>query len=102
MNTAAAETATLLKQLVQAMVTNKGAVVVNQIAREQGVAFEVHVTQNETGKLIGTNGRVARCLRVFLLCIGKENRTNYELVLEDTPHGAPARSHLGQNNHKMN
>jgi len=56
----------LIKYIVQNLVEDKDAVVVTKREEENAVVIEVSVASNDTGKIIGKNGKVAQALRSIL------------------------------------
>lgn len=53
----------LIEILVKALVDNHDAVSVNEIDEGDSVTFEVTVAEDDLGKVIGKQGRVANALR---------------------------------------
>lgn len=86
------ETTALLRMLVSAMVTDKGAVEVAATSGPTGlVLFTVIVGPKDRGKVIGKQGRIARSLRIILSSIAKEHGQNFSL---DVNGDAPSRTPL--------
>lgn len=70
---------TMLEQIVRSLVDQPGEVSVEQIDGDETV-FELTVAENDMGKVIGRQGRVARALRALVSATGV--RANKHHVLE--------------------
>jgi uncharacterized protein len=53
----------LVEYLVRALVSDPGAVRVDEVEEDDGVVFEVHVAPDDLGRVIGREGRVANAIR---------------------------------------
>ena len=69
----------LLFKIVLALVDRTEAVRITQTPQPEGVSFSVVVDSEDTGKLIGKQGRTARSLRIILSAIGMKVRRRYSL-----------------------
>ncbi|MBC7326882.1 KH domain-containing protein [bacterium] len=56
----------LVEKLVQALVDNPEAVQVTEIKGERTIVYEVRVAEEDLGKVIGKEGRIANALRTIL------------------------------------
>lgn len=56
----------LVKYIVSSLVEDKDAVNVNSKEEENAVVIEVSVAPQDTGKIIGKNGKVAQAIRSIL------------------------------------
>lgn len=56
----------LVKYIVSSLVEDKEAVSVNSKEEENAVVIEVSVAPQDTGKIIGKNGKVAQAIRSIL------------------------------------
>jgi predicted RNA-binding protein YlqC (UPF0109 family) len=56
----------LVETIVKALVESPEEVVVNEIAGEQAVIYEIKVGQKDTGKVIGKQGRTAQAIRTIV------------------------------------
>lgn len=56
----------LLITLAQALVDHPDQVSVNQIVGEKSVILELRVAQDDMGKVIGKQGRIARAIRTLV------------------------------------
>ena len=97
----AAETSTLLHLLVSALVTMLQRQSRKLVQTSDGVTFTVHVAPKKIDKLIGTQGRTARRLRILPMSICKQNGECYSLTLDDLKRTAPVQSHVGPFTHEL-
>jgi len=56
----------LVEKLVQALVDHPEAVEVSEIKGERTIVYEVRVAEDDLGKVIGKEGRIANALRTIL------------------------------------
>lgn len=56
----------LVEYVAKTLVDDPGAVQVTQIEDEEGTVIELHVAEDDMGKVIGRNGSVAKALRTLL------------------------------------
>ena len=60
----------LVEEIAKALVDTPGGVVVNEVAGEHATVFELRVAEGDLGKVIGKQGRTARCNPHFAGCRG--------------------------------
>lgn len=56
----------LVEKLVQALVDHPEAVQVTEVKGERTIVYEVRVAEDDLGKVIGKEGRIANALRTIL------------------------------------
>ena len=56
----------LVEYIVKSLVDDPGSVQVNVIEGEKSTILELRVAQNDIGKVIGKNGRIAKAIRTVL------------------------------------
>lgn len=56
----------LLETIIKSLVSDESAVSVNQIDGEKSIIFEVRVAENDMGKVIGKEGRIAKAIRTIM------------------------------------
>jgi uncharacterized protein len=56
----------LVEYVARSLVDDPEAVTVTQIEDEEGTVIELHVAEDDMGKVIGRNGSVAKALRTLL------------------------------------
>ncbi|MCX6085822.1 MAG: KH domain-containing protein [Caldiserica bacterium] len=59
----------LVETIVKALVDSPEEVVINEIAGEQSVTYEIKVGQKDTGKVIGKMGRTAQAIRTIVRAV---------------------------------
>ena len=62
----------ILEIIISNLVENKEAVEVNQVEGEQSIVFEVKVAENDMGKIIGKQGRIAKSIRTVMKAIASK------------------------------
>ena len=66
----------LVEILVKALVDNPDAVAIEEVDDGQTVTYEVTVAQEDLGKIIGKQGRVANALRTVAKAAALKNHKN--------------------------
>jgi predicted RNA-binding protein YlqC (UPF0109 family) len=56
----------LVEYVAKTLVDDPSAVQVTQVEDEEGTVIELHVAEDDMGKVIGRNGSVAKALRTLL------------------------------------
>ena len=71
-----------LELIINSLVNDKEAVSINEIDGEKSVIFEVKVAENDMGKVIGKEGRIAKAIRTIMksLAAKEEKRITIELI----------------------
>ena len=65
----------ILETIILSLVDNKYAVQINELDEEKSVVFEVKVAEEDMGKVIGRQGRLAKSIRTLVKSIaGKEHK----------------------------
>jgi len=65
----------LLEVIAKSLVDNPEMVEVNEVSGEQSIILELKVAQDDMGKVIGKQGRIAKAIRtVVKACAIKENK----------------------------
>lgn len=72
----------LIKYIVQNLVEDKEAVQVSSREEEKAVVVEVTVSPNDTGKVIGKNGKVAQAIRSILHSAAYKETKKYILKIK--------------------
>ena len=73
----------LLFKIVVALVDRPEVVVIETQVTEDGATFTVHAHPDDTGKLIGKQGRNAQSLRIITSGAGKKLRRRYVVVIHE-------------------
>ncbi len=65
----------LLEQIAKSLVDNPEDVSVNEVEGEQSLILELRVSEDDMGKVIGKQGRIAKAIRVVMKAAAiKENK----------------------------
>lgn len=64
----------LIEQIARALVDNPDQVEVTEIGGDNALVLELHVAQDDLGKVIGRQGRTARAMRTILDAASKKMR----------------------------
>ena len=65
----------ILETIILSLVDNKDAVQIKELDGEKSVVFEVKVAEEDMGKVIGRQGRLAKSIRTLVKSIaGKEHK----------------------------
>ena len=65
----------ILETIILNLVDNKEAVEIKQIDQEKTILFEVKVAEEDMGKIIGKQGRLAKSIRTLMKAVaGKEKK----------------------------
>lgn len=65
----------ILKTIILNLVDDKEAVQINEVEGEKSIVFEVKVAENDMGKVIGKQGRLAKSIRTVMKSVaGKEHK----------------------------
>ncbi len=70
----------LLEFIAKAMVSDPDAVVVKETVNENSVTLELHVGENDMGKVIGKQGRIAKAIRTVVKAAA--NHENKRVTVE--------------------
>ena len=64
----------ILNTIIAGLVDNKEAIEVNEINGTQSVVFEVKVAENDMGKIIGKQGRIAKSIRTVMKAVASKEQ----------------------------
>ena len=59
----------ILETIIKNLVDNKDAVEIKELEGEQSVVYEVKVAENDMGKIIGKQGRLAKSIRTVMKAV---------------------------------
>ena len=76
-----------LQTLIEAMVSNPGAVKIESKTDEMGVLLSLRVDREDMGKVIGKAGETAKALRTIIRIIGMNEQARVNLKIEE-PEGS--------------
>ena len=71
-----------LETIINSLVSDKDAVVINETAGEKSVIFEVKVASVDMGKIIGKDGKIAKSIRTIMkaLAAKEEKKAIVEFI----------------------
>ena len=78
----------LIETMVKALVDRPEEVIVNEIAGEQAVIYEIKVADQDIGKVIGKQGRTANALRVIVKAASSKIGKNASVQINSKPKDA--------------
>ena len=73
----------LLHRIVSAMIDRPEFLSIKAIATEDGATFTIDAHPDDTGKLIGKQGRNAKSIRTLLGAAGMKLRRRYTIVINE-------------------
>jgi predicted RNA-binding protein YlqC (UPF0109 family) len=71
----------LVEMIAKALVDNPDQVSVTEVDGEQTTVLELRVAPNDLGKVIGRQGRTARCIRTLLGAAGMKLKKRFVLEI---------------------
>ena len=71
----------LVEMIAKALVDNPDQVSVTEVDGEQTIVLELRVAPNDLGKVIGKQGRTARCIRTLLGAAGMKLKKRFVLEI---------------------
>ena len=74
----------ILETIIKSLAENETAVMITEKEDEKGILYEVRVANDDMGKIIGKQGRVAKSIRTVMKSIaGREHKKVSIEFLED-------------------
>ena len=72
----------ILETMIKTIVDDKDSVSINQVEKEKLTIFEVKVSKEDMGKVIGKDGKNAKAIRTILRAIGnkEQKRVTVEFI----------------------
>lgn len=70
----------ILEMIILNLVDNKDAVTIKELVTEKSIILTVNASENDIGKIIGKQGRVAKSIRTVMSSIA--NKENKKIVIE--------------------
>jgi uncharacterized protein len=71
----------LVEYVAKALVDDPDSVQVTQVEDEEGTVIELHVAEDDMGKVIGRNGSVAKALRTLLKVTAARDGSSVQLEI---------------------
>ena len=70
----------VLETIIKNLVDNKGEVEIKEVEGEKNIIFEVKVAEEDMGKVIGRQGKIAQSLRTVMKAVA--NRKDKKVTVE--------------------
>ena len=72
----------ILEIMIKNLVEDKESVLINEVAQDSEIKFEVRVNEKDMGRVIGKKGKIAQTIRTVMKAIAaKENKkVNIEFI----------------------
>ena len=72
----------ILETVIKALVDNQEAVKINAVEGEKSIVYEVKVADEDKGKVIGKDGKIARAIRTLIkaLAAKEQKRVSIEFI----------------------
>ena len=72
----------ILETIILNLVDDKEAVEIKELDGEKSIVFEVKVAQGDMGKIIGKQGRLAKCIRTVMKAVAtkEQKRVSVEFI----------------------
>ena len=64
----------ILETVIKALVDNQEAVKINAVEGEKSVVYEVKVADEDMGKVIGKDGKIARAIRTLIKALAAKEQ----------------------------
>ena len=71
----------MLATLVRHLVDDPSAVLVNEVATDDSVRYEIRVAAGDVGRVIGRQGKVIRALRVVMRSVASQGQRRVDVEL---------------------
>ncbi|MBM3758883.1 MAG: KH domain-containing protein [Acidobacteria bacterium] len=71
----------LVEEIAKALVDAPDSVTVKEVEGERVTVLELRVAPEDIGKIIGKQGRTARCIRTLLGAVGMKQNRRFELSI---------------------
>jgi uncharacterized protein len=71
----------LVEEIARALVDSPTDVAVREVEGERVTVLELRVSPDDVGKIIGKQGRTARCIRTLLSAAGMKMNRRFELSI---------------------
>ncbi|NIM07361.1 MAG: KH domain-containing protein [Armatimonadetes bacterium] len=74
----------LIEMIVKALVDSPDEVRIKKVEGERSIIFEVRVPQEDLGKVIGKQGRIANSIRTLVRAAGTKQRKSIWVAINST------------------
>lgn len=71
-----------LQTIIESLVDNKEAISINEVEGERSIVLEVKVAENDMGKIIGKQGKIASSIRNIMKAVAskKHKKVSVEFI----------------------
>ena len=73
----------LVETIAKALVDSPDEVVVTESETEREIVLQLHVAQEDMGKVIGKQGRIAKAIRTVMKAITAKEQTKVGIIFEE-------------------
>ena len=73
----------ILKTIIENLVEKKDEVQITRVDDEKGILLKVKVAQEDMGKVIGKQGKVARAIRTIMKSVTSNEQKNVGVIFEE-------------------
>lgn len=73
----------ILKTIIENLVDNKKEVKVSRVDDEKGILLKVKVANEDMGKIIGKQGRIAKAIRTVMKAITSKENQKVGIIFEE-------------------
>ena len=72
----------ILETIIRNLVSDTDAITINEVQGAKSIVFEVKVADNDMGKVIGKDGKVAKSIRTIIKAVAakEEKRVTVEFI----------------------
>ena len=73
----------ILKTIIQSLVDQKDQVQITRVDDEKGILLKVKVADDDMGKVIGKQGRIAKAIRTVMKAITSKENKKVGIIFEE-------------------
>ena len=73
----------VLEVIIKNLVNNKDTVEIKEVENEKSIVFEVKVADEDFGKVIGKQGRIAKAIRTVMKSITAKEHKKVGIIFEE-------------------
>ena len=73
----------ILKTIIENLVDNKEAISIEKVEEDYKEIYKVKVDQNEMGRIIGKQGKIAQAIRTIIKSLGAKEQKKVEVEFVD-------------------
>lgn len=64
----------ILQSIIENLVDDKEKIEIKEVSGEQSIVFEVKVAENDMGKIIGKQGKIANSIRTIMKAVASKEK----------------------------